>query len=67
MDGEAGVTDIETSVADVTVSAADPLTEPDIAVIVAVPCATPVARPAVELIVATVGALELHCTVLVMF
>jgi len=66
IEGVAGVTAIETSVAAVAVSVADPLTEPDVAVIVAVPCATLVASPVVVM-VATAGVLELHCTVLVMF
>lgn len=48
----AGVTVMEVTVAPVTVSAAAPLTEPDVAVIVAVPVPTAVARPA-ELTVAT--------------
>lgn len=43
--GVAGVTLIETSVAVVTVSDAVPLTEPEVAVIVAVPPPTPLARP----------------------
>lgn len=48
----AGVTAIEVTVAPVTVSAAVPLTEPDVAVIVAVPVPTAVASPA-ELTAAT--------------
>lgn len=47
-----GVTDIDTSVAPVTVSDAVPLTEPEVAVIVDVPAPTPVPKPA-EVIVAT--------------
>jgi hypothetical protein len=47
-----GVTDIDISVAPVTVSDAVPLTEPEVAVIVDVPAPTPVPRPA-EVIVAT--------------
>lgn len=43
--GVAGVTLIETSIAVVTVSDAVPLTEPEVAVIVAVPPPTPLARP----------------------
>ena len=41
----AGVTAIETRVAAVTVSEAVPLTDPEVAVIAAVPVPTPVARP----------------------
>lgn len=67
IEGVAGETAIETRVAAVTVIVVDPLTEPEVAVIVVLPCATVVARPAVELIVATAGVFELHCTVTVMF
>lgn len=67
IEGVTGVTAIDTSVAAVTVSVADPLTGPDVAVIVADPCATLVASPVVEVMVATVDALELHCTMLEMF
>jgi hypothetical protein len=70
IEGVAGVIAIETSAAAVTVSEVDPLTEPEVAVIVALPCATVVAKPTVEpalLIVATVGVSELHCAVAVMF
>lgn len=63
----AGVTAIDTNVAAVTVTVDDPLAEPDVAVIVAVPCATLVASPVVGVMVATVAALELHCTMPVMF
>ncbi len=42
----AGVTAIETRAAAATVRVVEPLTEPDVAVIVVVPCATLVARPA---------------------
>jgi hypothetical protein len=66
IDGVAGVTAIDTSVATVVVSVADPLTEPDVAVMVAVPCATLVARP-VGVMVATAGVLELHCREPLMF
>jgi len=48
----AGVTVMEVTVAPVTVSAAVPLTEPEVALTVAVPVPTPVARPE-ELMVAT--------------
>jgi hypothetical protein len=61
-----GVTPIDTNVAAVAVSVAEPLTEPNVAVIVAVPGSTLVASPIVEEMVATVGALELHCTLPVM-
>jgi copper chaperone CopZ len=67
IEGVAGVTAIDTSVAAVTVRVTDPLTEPDVAVIVVVPCATLVASPVVEAMVAPVGSFELHCTVPVMF
>jgi len=43
--GFAGVTEIETSVAAVTVSTAEPATDPDIALIVLVPVPTAVATP----------------------
>ena len=65
MDGAAGVTAIETSVALVTVSDAVPLMEPDVAVMVEVPAATAVARPP-EAMVAAAVLDELHVTVLVM-
>lgn len=45
MEGAAGVTAIETSAAVLTVSVVEPLTEPDVAVIIAAPWATLVARP----------------------
>jgi hypothetical protein len=68
--GVAGETASETSAAEVTVSVVDPVTDPTLAVIVAVPCpillATP-CKPAALLIVATAGVSELHCTVPVMF
>jgi hypothetical protein len=67
IEGVAGETAIDTSVAPVTVSVAEPLTEPDVAEIVADPCATVVASPVAEVMVATVGVLELHCAVPVMF
>ena len=57
----AGVTAIETSVAPVTVRDAVPLTDPDVAVMVAVPVPTPVTRP-VELTLATEVEEELHVT-----
>jgi hypothetical protein len=70
MDGAAGVIAIETSAAAVTVNVVDPDTVPEVALMVAVPCARLVAKPAVGallLIVATAGMSELHCTVPVMF
>jgi hypothetical protein len=68
--GVAGVTAIDTSAAEVTISVVDPVTAPTLAVIVALPCPTPPALPCVPaalLIVATVSVSELHCTVPVMF
>jgi len=47
IDGAAGVTAIETSTAEVTVSVVDPLTEPVVAVIAAVPSPTLLAKPCV--------------------
>ena len=61
-----GVTDNEVNTAAVTVNVADPLIAPDVALIVAVPCATPVASPPL-LTVATEVADELHVAVLVKF
>src|SRR5208283_929153 len=68
--GAAGVTAIDTSAAELTISVVDPVTAPTLAVIVALPCPTPLAFPCVPtalLIVATVSVSELHCTVPVMF
>jgi hypothetical protein len=59
----AGVTEIEVSTAAVTVNVAEPLMVPDLAVIVAVPCAMLVANPAL-LTVAIVVAEELQVAVL---
>lgn len=70
IDGVAGVTANDTSAAVLTVSVVDPLTEPEVAVIVAVPSPTLLPKPCVGaalLIVATVAVSEPHCTVLVMF
>jgi hypothetical protein len=70
MDGAAGVIAMDASAAAVTVNVVDPLTVPEVALIVAVPCARLVAKPAVAallLIVATAGVSELHCTVPVIF
>ncbi len=66
IEGPAGVTAIDTNVAAVTVSVVEPLIEPDVAVIVVLPCATLVARPAAP-IVATLVVPELHVTVPVRF
>ena len=66
IDGFAGVTAIDCSVAAVTVSTVEPLIDDDVAVIVEVPTPAPVASPAV-LIVAVVVVPELHATVLVRF
>ncbi len=63
IDGFAGVTAIDCSVAAVTVSKVEPLIDDDVAVIVDVPTPAPVARPA-ALIVAVVVVPELHVTVL---
>jgi hypothetical protein len=70
IDAAAGVTAIDTNDAAVTVTVVDPLIEPVVAVIVAVPSPTLLASPcvgAVLLIVAAAGVSELHCTVSVMF
>jgi len=66
IEGFAGVTATETSVAAVTVSVVLPEMEPEVARTVVDPLPTAVARPAV-LIVATVTAEELHVAVLVRF
>jgi hypothetical protein len=63
-DADAGVTAIEVSTGAVTVSVTEPVIVPELAVIVADPCATPVASPPL-LTVATDVADELHVTVLV--
>jgi hypothetical protein len=65
-DGEAGVTAIDVSTAAVTVSVAEPLIVPDVAVMVAVPLATLVAKPPV-LAVAIPVAEEVQVAVLVRF
>ncbi len=70
IEGVAGVTAIDTSAAEVTVSVVDPLSDPEVAVIVAAPSPTLLANPCVGaalLIVAAAGVSELHCTVSVMF
>src|SRR5271154_1854511 len=66
IEGFAGVTAIDCSVADVTVRTVEPLIAPDVALIVEVPTPAPVASPDV-LIVAAVVVAELHVTVLVRF
>lgn len=65
IDGLAGLTETEVSTGAVTVSVADPLIEPEVAVIVAVPSATPMARP--PLTVATVPDDEVQVAVEVRF
>jgi len=70
IDGVAGVTAIETSAAALTVNVVDPVTEPEVAVMFAIPWPWLLANPwepEVLLIVATAVASELHCTVVVMF
>src|SRR5437870_11805462 len=57
----AGVTAIETRVAPVTLRVAVPVTEPEVALMVAVPTPTPVAKPE-EWMVATVDADDNHAT-----
>lgn len=61
-----GVTAIEVNTAAVTVNVADPLMVPDVAVMVAFPCATPLANPAL-LTVAIAGFDEVQLVVLVRF
>ena len=70
MEGLAGVSAIETKVADVTVSTVEPLMEPDVAVMVEVPWAKLVARPwllEVLLMVATAVLDEVQVAVVVRF
>src|SRR5208283_3742291 len=70
MPGLAGVTAMDTSVAELTVRAVEPEMLPEVAVIVAVPAATGVAspkEPVVLLIVATNVFDELHVTDVVIF
>lgn len=64
--GIAGVTVIETKAAEVTVAVVEPVTEPEVAVMVDVPIPAPVARPA-EVTLRTLVADELQVTVLVRF
>ena len=68
IEGAAGVTAIDTNAAGATVSEAVPLTAPDVAIIVTVPCATVLASPFVGTespIVATLPVPALQCTVAV--
>ena len=64
IDGFAGVTAMDTRVAAVTVSVVEPLTLPDVALMVEVPVATAVASPP-AVMVATLVVAELHVAVLV--
>jgi hypothetical protein len=65
IDAVLGVTAIEVSTGAVTVNVADPLIVPDVAVMVALPCATPEASPA--LTVATEVADEVQLALVVKF
>lgn len=65
-EADAGVTVIEVSTGAVTVSIADPLIVPEVAVIVAVPCIKAVAKPLL-FTVATESVDELQAAVLVRF
>ncbi len=66
IEGDAGVTAIETRAAAVTVMVVDPVMLPELALMVVVPTATALARPLAEM-VATVVAEELQVTVAVKF
>ena len=66
MDAVLGVTAMELNVGTVTVKVADPLIVPEVAVMLADPCATAVANPPL-LTVATEVAEDVHVTELVMF
>jgi len=66
IEGFAGVTAMDTSVAAVTVRVVDPVMPPETALIVLVPVATPVANPP-AVIVATVVVTELQVAVPVKF
>jgi len=66
IEGFAGVTAIDTSVAAVTVRVVEPVMPAETALIVLVPAATPVANPP-AVIVATVVVTELHVAPLVKF
>ena len=68
--GLAGVTEIETSAAELTVNVVEPCTDPAVAVMLAVPVSPLLANPWLPLallMVATEVVSELHCTVVVMF
>lgn len=70
MDGLAGVMAIESNTAVVMVKMVEPETDPEVAVMFVVPVARLLASPLVPvllLIVATIAADELHCTVVVRF
>ena len=70
MEGLAGVMARDTNTAVVTVRVVEPVTDPDVALMVVVPCPRLLANPWLAeslLIVATAEASELHCDVLVMF
>jgi hypothetical protein len=62
-----GVTEIEIKAGGVTVTVVDPLIEPDLAVMVAVPIATAVASPVLLLMVATEVFEEVQVAVVVRF
>jgi hypothetical protein len=66
IEGFDGVTAMDVSVGEVTVSVVDPVMLPIVAMMLEVPCAALVASPA-ELIVATLEADEVHVAVLVRF
>ena len=66
IDGFAGVTAIDCSVAAVTVSTVEPLMAPEVALIVLVPTPTPVAKPPVVMVAVEVVA-EAHVTDAVRF
>ena len=66
IDGFAGVTPIDVSVAAVTVRTVEPLTLPKVALIVEVPVPTPLAKPP-AVIVATLVVADAHVTLVVMF
>lgn len=62
----AGVTAIDTSTGCPTLSVANPLIEPDVAMMVALPTPAPVAKPLVAMLATVVGD-ELQLTVLLRF
>jgi hypothetical protein len=64
MDGFASVTEIDCKVAGVTVSNAEPTTDPEVALMVLVPTATAVAEP-LDVMVATLAVTDAHVTWLV--